>query len=73
MSTEQRMAIMTTLALWSTDETAAYLNIPPRTLDQWAYQGYGPRWSKVGRYRRYRRGDVDAWLESQSRGGDLAS
>ncbi|MGI9051049.1 MAG: helix-turn-helix transcriptional regulator [Ilumatobacteraceae bacterium] len=44
-----------------------WLNLPSaRTLDQWAYQGLGPRFVKVGRHRRYRPADVLAWLEAQT-------
>ena len=65
MSTTQQ----TSDRLWDTAETADYLRIPHRTLDQWAYRGLGPRYIKVGRHRRYRVADVEAWLDTQSRGG----
>jgi hypothetical protein len=58
--------------LMDTPTTAGYLNVPPATLDQWAYRGTGPKWSKVGRHRRYRLADVDAWLLEQRGGGDRA-
>ncbi len=51
---------------------ASFLAVPAGTLDQWAYLGKGPAYMKIGRYRRYRREDVDAWLVSQRRGGDAA-
>jgi excisionase family DNA binding protein len=44
--------------------------IPERTFDQYAYQGKGPAFIKIGRHRRYRPEDVDAWLESNRRGGE---
>lgn len=49
-------------------EVAEYLGVPVRTLDQWAYRGVGPRYSKVGRYRRYRWEDVEKWLDQQAKG-----
>lgn len=52
--------------LGTSPEVAEYLGVPPRTLDQWAYLGIGPRWSKVGRYRRYRWEDVESWLDRQA-------
>lgn len=53
--------------LGTSQEVAEFLGIPVRTLDQWAYTGTGPRFSKVGRYRRYRWSDVENWLDRQSR------
>lgn len=47
--------------------TADYLAVPLATLDQWAYRGVGPKFYKVGKYRRYRKRDIDAWLEVQAR------
>jgi hypothetical protein len=57
--------------LTSTD-LATEIHIPKRTLDQWAYLGRGPAFVKVGRYRRYRRAAVEAWLDAQTRGGNAA-
>lgn len=42
--------------------TAAYLNAPERTLEDWRYRGDGPPFVRMGRRIRYRRADVDAWL-----------
>lgn len=50
-------------------EAAAYLKVPERTLDQWRYLGKGPRWSKVGRYVRYRWEDLDAYVNENAKGG----
>jgi excisionase family DNA binding protein len=50
--------------LMSTEDVAHYLNVPAATLYQWTHRGTGPRSFIVGRHRRYRREDVDAWLES---------
>jgi len=49
--------------LWSVEETADYLNIAPGTLRNMVYQRRGPRSYKVGGHRRFRRADVDNWLE----------
>lgn len=51
------------------EAVAAYLKIPPRTLEQWRRAGKGPRWALVGRHVRYEWADVDAWLAEQARGG----
>jgi excisionase family DNA binding protein len=43
------------------------LNVPVGTLANWRYHGKGPRFVKVGRHVRYRRSDVEAWLERNAR------
>lgn len=43
------------------DEVAAYLRIDPRTLDNWASNGQGPDYIKVGGARRYDMADVRNW------------
>lgn len=53
-------------SLGDTPEVAAYLKVPPRTLDQWAYKGVGPKFSRVGKYRRYRWADVEKWLDEKA-------
>ncbi|WP_324615691.1 helix-turn-helix domain-containing protein [Nocardia asteroides] len=45
----------------STAELAARLNIPIKTLAAWASAGTGPRFARMGRYRRYRLGDIRDW------------
>jgi excisionase family DNA binding protein len=54
-------------SLATTEQVAEYLQKPVATLHQWAYLGTGPRFAKVGRTRRYRWSDVDAWLDEQTR------
>ena len=44
-------------------ETAEYLGVAHRTLQHWRSNGYGPKFILRGRILRYRRSDVDAWLE----------
>jgi predicted DNA-binding transcriptional regulator AlpA len=39
--------------------------IPLATLYRWRHFGTGPRVYKIGRHLRYRRGDVEKWIESQ--------
>jgi excisionase family DNA binding protein len=47
-------------------ELAALLKVTPRTVKRWRAEGTGPSWIRVGRGIRYRRRDVDAWLERQA-------
>jgi excisionase family DNA binding protein len=51
--------------LATTREVAEYLGVPERTLGQWAHYGIGPRYCKIGRHRRYRWSDVEAWVASR--------
>jgi excisionase family DNA binding protein len=41
------------------------LQIPVPTIHSWRHKGEGPKGYKVGRHLRYRRVDVDSWLEQQ--------
>lgn len=48
-------------------DLADFLGVPEATLTQWRYLRRGPRWSKVGRYVRYRWSDVEKWLDEQAK------
>ena len=52
--------------LWSDDQLAEYCRVSPATVHQWLYKGSGPRSLKVGRYRRFRQEDVEAWIEDRA-------
>lgn len=49
------------------DEAAlsAFVGVTMKTLQKWRWQRTGPAFVKMGRLIRYRRADVDAWLESR--------
>lgn len=49
------------------DQAAAYLGLSPRTLECWRLTGAGPVYIKVGRRVRYRRSDLEAWLDARLR------
>ncbi|WP_405180759.1 helix-turn-helix domain-containing protein [Nocardia sp. NBC_01377] len=49
----------------STSDVAQRLQIPPKTLAAWASAGRGPRFARMGRYRRYRLSDLLAWEQEQ--------
>jgi hypothetical protein len=49
----------------STDEVAARLKIPKKTLAVWASTKRGPRYARIGRYRRYRLDDLVLWEQEQ--------
>lgn len=50
--------------LWP-EEVAEVLGVPAGTLANWRYQGRGPDFVKVGRHVRYRRLDVDTWIDQR--------
>ena len=50
----------------SPEELADELCIPVATVYAWRYQGRGPKGYKIGRHVRYKRSDVDAWLETRA-------
>lgn len=47
-------------------QVAHYLGVPAGTLYQWRSRGEGPRGFRVGRHVRYRREDVERWLEQHA-------
>lgn len=47
-------------------ELAEWLDVPVQTIYQWNHRGVGPIALKVGRHLRYRRADVEAWLDAQA-------
>ncbi|MEU4422920.1 helix-turn-helix domain-containing protein [Actinoplanes sp. NPDC024001] len=51
--------------LWSIEETAAYLRVPPGTLYQWRHRRKGPPAFKVGKHLRYDPTAVRAWVMGQ--------
>lgn len=44
-------------------DVSSLFEIPERTLAQWRYLGRGPRYLKLGAHVRYRRSDIDAWVD----------
>ena len=53
--------------LLTVEQLAEKLQIPKTTLYAWRYRGTGPLGIAVGRHLRFRRGDVEKWLEAESR------
>lgn len=53
-------------ALMTLQEVATMLKVPIQTMYGWRYRGEGPRGMRVGRHVRYRRRDVERWLDSLS-------
>jgi excisionase family DNA binding protein len=55
------------------EDLANFLGVPVATLYRWRHQGDGPRAYKVGRHLRWRRADVEQWLDLQSNQGEAAA
>jgi excisionase family DNA binding protein len=49
--------------LLTVPELAEYLAVPTSTIYQWRYLRKGPPGFRIGRHVRYRRSDVDEWIE----------
>lgn len=49
--------------LMTTEEVAEYLRVPVTTVHYWRHLDTAPRAMKVGKHLRFRRADVDAWLD----------
>lgn len=52
----------------TTRQAADYLGLKEATLEQWRWNGRGPRFVKLGRACRYRTADLDAYLDSRTFG-----
>lgn len=52
--------------LLTPDQAASILAVQTKTLSHWRYTGEGPAYTKVGRLVRYRRADLDAWVDAQT-------
>lgn len=57
--------------LLSVHEVAAWLGISANTLRQWRHVHRGPRSLSVGTAVRYRRRDIEEWLDLGAKRGDL--
>ena len=52
---------------WLTiDELAEELQVPVRTIYAWRVKGTAPRGATFGKHVRFRRSDVEAWVEKQA-------
>ena len=51
--------------IMTTDDLCEELDISKQTAYLWRHKGTGPRGFKVGKYVRYRRSDVEAWIDEQ--------
>lgn len=66
-STDETAALAVLDPLLSCSEVAHWLNTTPGQLSQWRFHGEGPPFIKLGRAVRYRRSDVEGWLDANTR------
>ncbi len=52
--------------LMSPQELAEFFVLPVGTIYRWRQHGEGPRGYRVGRHVRYKRTEVETWLETQA-------
>ena len=52
--------------LWTTRQVCAYLGISVKTLYDWRTRKYGPKGHRMGKHLRFRREDVESWLELET-------
>lgn len=53
------------LEILTTTEAAAYVRLSKPTMERFRLSGYGAPYVKLGGAVRYRKSDLDAWLESR--------
>ena len=51
--------------LLTVEELADYLEVPVATIYAWRHRRKGPSGFRVGRYLRFRWGDVERWIEDR--------
>jgi len=51
----------------TTPQVAEILGLAENTLEIWRHRGIGPKFLKFGRACRYRRADLEAWIDAQTR------
>lgn len=61
------------IKLWTPEQTADYLGVPPSTLKYWRQEKQGPPYFKVGARIRYHPRQVERYLVGQQRLADVAT
>lgn len=56
---------MTNEPLQGPKEISAWLGVPVSTIYQWRHVGKGPKGYRVGKHLKFKRADVEQWLEAQ--------
>lgn len=48
------------------DQFADLIGVPVRTIKHWVSEGTAPPSAKLGRHRRFRRVDIEAWIDERT-------
>lgn len=59
------MTAPATAEFLTVEEVADLLRVPVSTVYRWRATGTGPQARRIGRYLRYRRRDLEQWIDSQ--------
>lgn len=54
-----------TTGFFTVKEAAAHLGISPHTMNNWRVTGEGPPFYRMGKFIRYDRDELDAWMRSR--------
>jgi excisionase family DNA binding protein len=52
--------------MMTVSDVAEYLGVPVATVYAWNSRDIGPKRSRLGKHVRYRRADVDAWIDQRA-------
>lgn len=55
--------MLITKELLTTKDLAEILGVKPNTINVWRLKGYGPKYHKLGYLVRYKREDVEKWMD----------
>jgi excisionase family DNA binding protein len=58
--------------LLNTEQVAAYIGLAKQTITELRVKGGGPKFCKIGRAVRYKREDLDAWIDQFKSVGSIA-
>lgn len=61
--TENKVIEIDPERLMTSKEVAEFLQVPVSTIHQWRYRNTGPKGFRVGKHVRFKRSDVEAWIE----------
>jgi len=50
--------------LWDTDDLAAFLKLPAKTIREWRHKRTGPTYVRLGKHVRYHPADVLEWVNN---------
>lgn len=50
---------------WTTKQAAEFLQVKETTLEQWRWNGKGPRFCRLGRCIRYRKADLETFVNER--------